>query len=134
MSEPAHILIVDDDTELRETLRDVLEELGYVVSSAKDGKEALRQLLTAANRPNLILLDLQMPNMDGTEFRSEQLKVSELASIPVAILTADSEGKRKASAMHPAAYLEKPLKLLQLMTTIPRVIEPPAPESEKGQR
>jgi len=130
MPEQAHILIVDDDPELRDTLRDVLEELGYVVSSAKDGREALRQLLTAANRPNLILLDLQMPNMDGTEFRNEQLKVSELADIPVAVLTADTDGRRKAAAMHTAACLEKPLKLLQLLTTIPRVMDPP-PSSEK---
>jgi len=134
MPQRAHILVVDDDPELRETLRDVLEELGYAVSSAKDGLDALRQLLTARERPSLILLDLQMPNMDGAEFRSEQLKRSDIAGIPVAVLSGDSDARGKAAALNTVACLEKPLKLLQLLTTIPRVIDSPLPVAEEDPR
>jgi CheY-like chemotaxis protein len=134
MAQRAHILVVDDDPDLRETLQDVLEELGYEVSSAKDGADALRQLLAAGarGRPSLILLDLQMPNMDGAQFRAEQLKLSAIADIPVAVLSGDSDARGKAAALNTAACLEKPLKLLQLLTTIPRVMESslPAPEEE----
>jgi CheY-like chemotaxis protein len=122
MPERAHILVVDDDRELRDTLREVLEDLGYVVTSAEDGLDALSQLRGPARRPDLILLDLQMPNLDGEGFRSEQLKREDIAEIPVALLTADQEGKSKAAALHTDAYLSKPLKLLELMSVIPRVI------------
>jgi len=134
MSERAHILIVDDDPDLRETLQDVLEELGYEVTSAKDGLDALRQLLSDAHRPNLILLDLQMPNMDGVAFRNEQLKRDELADIPVAVLSGDSDAQSKAAALHTAACLQKPLRLLQLLTTIPRVLVPALPVPEEDPR
>lgn len=132
MSQRAHILVVDDDPDLRETLQDVLEELGYAVTSAKDGADALRQLLAAKERPSLILLDLQMPNMDGAEFRAAQLKLSEIADIPVAVLSGDTDARGKAAALNTVACLEKPLKLLQLLTTIPRVMESslPAPEED----
>jgi CheY-like chemotaxis protein len=126
MSEQAHSLVVDDDRDLRDTLRDVLEEVGYSVASAEDGLDALAQLLGSSRRPDLILLDLQMPNMDGIEFRDEQLKLAEIASIPVAVLTADKDGKTKAAALNTAACLSKPLKLLQLLTLIPKVISRPA--------
>lgn len=134
MAERAHILIVEDDPDLRETLRDVLQELGYEVSSAKDGLDALQQLLAGRHRPNLILLDLQMPNMDGAAFRTEQLKRGELADIPVAVLSGDSDAHSKAAELHTAACLQKPLKLLQLLTTIPRVLEPPLADPEEDSR
>ena len=129
MAERAHILVVDDDRELRDTLREVLEDLGYLVTSAEDGLDALSKLEQAARRPDLILLDLQMPNLDGEGFRGEQLKRAELAEIPVALLTADREGKSKAAALHTDAYLSKPLRLLELMTVIPRVIGAKQPAS-----
>jgi CheY-like chemotaxis protein len=126
MSRRIHILVVDDDGDLRDTLRDVLEEVGYAVTSAADGADALDQLRDASQRPDMILLDLQMPNMDGEAFRGEQLKLADVADIPVAVLTSDKDGKRKAAALHTAACLSKPLKLLQLLTLIPRVVEEPA--------
>lgn len=122
MAERAHILVVDDDHELRDTLREVLEDLGYSVEAAVDGRDALSRLRSKARRPDLILLDLQMPNLDGAGFRNEQLRHEDIAQIPVALLTADREGKAKAAALHTDAYLSKPLKLLELMTVIPQVI------------
>src|SRR5690242_13684488 len=100
MAERAHILVVDDDRELRDTLREVLEDLGYSVDAAVDGLDALSHLGGASRRPDLILLDLQMPNLDGEGFRNQQLKRAEIAEIPVALLTAAREGKAKAAELH----------------------------------
>jgi CheY-like chemotaxis protein len=122
MSKRLHILVVEDDQDLRDTLTEALEQEGYAVTPARDGAEALSQLKSLRQPPDLILLDLQMPNMNGVEFRGEQLKIKELAGIPVALLTADSEGEQKAASMK-TAFLRKPLKLPQLLSAIPRVIQ-----------
>ena len=65
--------------------------------------------------------------------QNEQLKRAEIAEIPVALLTADREGKARAAALHTDAYLSKPLKLLELMTIIPRVIGARRSASAGGQ-
>jgi CheY-like chemotaxis protein len=122
MPKRLHILVVEDDQDLRDTLTEALEQEGYAVTPARDGVEALSQLKSLRQRPDLILLDLQMPNMNGVEFRGEQLKIKELADIPVALLTADTEGEQKAASMN-TAFLRKPLKLPQLLSAIPRVIQ-----------
>ncbi len=121
MSKRFHILVVEDDEDLRDTLTEALEQEGYAVTPARDGLDALSQLKTAQPRPDLILLDLQMPNMNGAEFRGEQLKLKEFADIPVALLTADTEGEQKAASLK-TAFLRKPLKLPQLLSAIPRVM------------
>ena len=118
VTERFHILVVDDDQDLRNTLSDLLDQVGYSVAVAQDGLDALSQLRAGTRRPGLILLDLQMPNMNGVEFRGEQLKAAELANIPVAILTADTEGKQKAASLNAIAFLCKPLKFPQLLTLI----------------
>ncbi|MES1206761.1 MAG: response regulator, partial [Pseudomonadota bacterium] len=66
-SDPASILVVDDDTDMREGLCDALIEEGYAVSAAINGAEAVRKLVNTS-RPDLILMDLRMPVMDGYEF------------------------------------------------------------------
>jgi two-component system, chemotaxis family, chemotaxis protein CheY len=123
MAERVHILVVEDDPDLRDTLTEVLEAAGYSVANARDGLEALSELRTTARRPDLILLDLQMPNMDGIQFRTAQMQAADIADIPVAILTADTRGGEQAASLKSAAFLRKPLKLPQLLSMIPEVIE-----------
>jgi CheY-like chemotaxis protein len=118
-----HILVVEDDRDLRESLIEALEAAGYSVASAQDGRHALFYLRTS-KRPDLILLDLQMPNMNGIEFRREQLKSAELAAIPVAVLTADPDGREKTAALETAGFLRKPLSMPQLFELIARVVSP----------
>jgi CheY-like chemotaxis protein len=129
MSKRVHILVVEDDQDLRETLMESLEFAGYSVTTAGDGADALTQLQASPRRPDLILLDLQMPHMDGVEFRREQLKYAALAEIPVAILTADAEGEQKAAALN-VALLKKPLKLPHLLSAIPRLVRTTSISSE----
>ncbi|HZL17033.1 MAG TPA: response regulator [Polyangia bacterium] len=80
------LLVVDDDIDMRESLRDVLTEEGYRVTMAADGEEAL-SLLAGMERPCGVLLDLVMPVMSGNEFYRAMSAVPALADIPVLVLT-----------------------------------------------
>jgi two-component system, chemotaxis family, chemotaxis protein CheY len=119
---PVHILVVEDDHDLRDSLIEVLEEAGYSVVGARDGLQALSQLQSGTRLPDLILLDLQMPNMSGPEFRDEQRKLGELSKIPIAVVTADPDATRKARAIEARVLLRKPLRVSQLLAAIPQVV------------
>jgi PAS domain S-box-containing protein len=79
-------LVVDDDADLRQRLRGLLEKEGWEVDVAADGREALARL--ANQRPGMILLDLIMPGMDGFEFLAELQQRHEVHSVPIVVLTA----------------------------------------------
>lgn len=111
------VLVVDDDGDLLEVLREVLEEEGYRSITARNGQHAL-ELLRAGEKPCLILLDLKMPGMDGEEFRRLQLADSRLADIPVVGFTGLSNGEAEARRLALASYLRKPVKLHQLLEAI----------------
>jgi CheY-like chemotaxis protein len=81
------ILVVDDDEDIRESLRDLLEEDGFPVLTASHGEEALAKLRTSV-RPCLIILDLMMPIMDGYQFHEALKADPALRKLPVLILTA----------------------------------------------
>lgn len=83
------VLLVDDDADIRESLRDLLTDEGYEVLCARDGREALDVLL-AGERPSLIVLDLIMPVMDGVEFLTHLRADPDLASLPVVVASASS--------------------------------------------
>ncbi|MCS7148852.1 MAG: Hpt domain-containing protein [Geminocystis sp.] len=103
------ILVVDDSAAMRRTLALSLEKAGYRVVQAKDGKDALEQLLKGLN-VNLIICDIEMPNMNGFEFLSQRRRHPELSRIPVAMLTSRSNEKHRQLATHLGAnaYFTKP--------------------------
>jgi len=107
-TEPEHILVVEDDKDLRESLCEALRFEGYQVICAEHGEAALRHLSTGA-KPCVILLDLMMPVMDGWTFRSEILKDQALAAIPVVVMTAASPAR--ARSVPSATVLQKPLQM-----------------------
>jgi two-component system, chemotaxis family, chemotaxis protein CheY len=114
MRETCRVLVVDDDAEIRQIVKDVLEEAGCEVALAREGREALNILRAAgAPRPCLILLDLMMPVMDGYEFREEQLRDSALAEIPVVMFTASGTSVRLEGEV-----LRKPFRLDRLLTIV----------------
>jgi CheY-like chemotaxis protein len=126
MTTDRSILIVDDDADVRESVGDALEEEGYRVASAANGKEALRLLQDDKLRPDVILLDIMMPEMDGWAFRAEQRKDPELDSIPVLVFTAYGAPKEIAQQLQAAGFLRKPLRLDELLLAIGRVRREPA--------
>jgi len=99
-----------------ETLRD----RGYEVESAADGEQAI-QLLRAGARPGLILLDLMMPRMSGSEFRMAQLADPVLSDLPVVLLSADGRMEEKAVALKVQGAIRKPIDLDELFSVIERV-------------
>jgi CheY-like chemotaxis protein len=118
---PAHILVVEDDPDIRESIVEVLEDAGYRVSAAGDGRQALEVLEAASEKPRVILLDLMMPVMNGYQFREEQLARAELAAIPVLVITADANAK--AGGLKAAGLLQKPLKIQPLLDRIEALLQ-----------
>jgi two-component system, chemotaxis family, chemotaxis protein CheY len=118
------LLVVDDDRDIREALQDVLESTGYHVHLAGDGREAL-EALHGGCCPDLILLDLMMPRMNGFEFRDVQRHEEPLCRIPVLLASADPALPQAARSLGVAGYLRKPLDLDDLLGTVSRLCSPP---------
>jgi len=118
MTAAARILVVEDDSAIRQSLAELLEDEGFEVTCAANGAEALSTLAMGA-APSLILLDLTMPVMDGWTFRSAQRSDPSLAQIPTVVLSA-GHGADGASVagLEPAAFFAKPFDLEQLIATV----------------
>lgn len=128
MKNGEHILVIDDDPDLRRALTEVLEDEGFEVSCAQNGEEALQALEGAP--PSAILLDLTMPVMDGWTFRERQRSDAKLAGIPTVVISAAYSDSRQVSTLEPDAFLAKPFELAVLTETLQRVCaapQPPAP-------
>jgi CheY-like chemotaxis protein len=110
-----HVLIVEDDADLRELLRDVLSAQGYAVDTAGNGEDAIAKLQERA-RPDLIVLDLVMPVMNGAQFRGLQLADPGLASIPLIVMSAASEARTEATWLRTVPFLQKPVDLAKLIS------------------
>src|SRR5437762_1571473 len=113
------VLLVEDDRSIRDALVGILEDEGYAVTAAENGRQAL-DLLRSNAAPDLIVLDLRMPVMDGWQFRAAQKTESSLAGIPVLAISAD--GSAKAAAIDAAAYLRKPLSAEALRDAVSRIM------------
>lgn len=123
-----HVLVVDDDDDLRESLGDALAATGHVVTTASDGAVALRTLEGGA-RPGLILLDLMMPVMDGYAFRAAQLADARWRDIPVVVLTAHADIAAIAAQLQPSAVHRKPIELRRLQGVVAEHCAGPAASS-----
>ena len=113
------VLVIEDDAEVRSALEELLRMEGLDTIGAGDGAEALG-LLRGGIAPDLILLDLMMPRMDGWEFRLEQRRQPALARIPVIAMSADSSAK--AAAIDAEAYVRKPYSFPELLEAIQQVL------------
>jgi CheY-like chemotaxis protein len=122
IAERRHVLLVDDDAEIRGVVRLILETEGYEVLTAADGEEALRVLRSGA-RPGLILLDLRMPGMDGRGFRQVQCADPRLADIPVVIFSGDRDAGPVAASLG-TEWLLKPIDLERLLGVVERHCAP----------
>ena len=110
------ILLVEDDQEIREAFQTILEEEGYSIYSAENGKMAL-EMLPSLPRPNLILLDMMMPIMDGWKFSNLLRDTSLFSDIPRVAMTAVQNNLASVSVR---ATLKKPIDIHDLIMTVER--------------
>jgi CheY-like chemotaxis protein len=109
------VLIVEDDEDLRDMMAQMLNIEGFAAASVSNGREAL-DYLHATGKPQVILLDLMMPVMDGWEFRRQQKADPELAPVPVIVLSALDQGR--AAPVDADAFLKKPLDFDRLLNLV----------------
>jgi len=109
------VLIVEDDVELRDMMAQLLTLEGFVATTVANGREAL-EYLRRGDRPDIILLDLMMPVMDGWEFRRKQQSDPALATVPVVVLSALDH--RRAADVDAVAFLKKPLDFDRLLELV----------------
>lgn len=113
-------MVVEDDFSVRETLQELLEEEGFRVTPASNGREALDRLRGVEGGPRLILLDLRMPVMDGWQFRAAMRADPLLSGIPVVVMSADTALDLKCQDLSVAGVLAKPVELDRLLETVHR--------------
>lgn len=119
------ILIVEDDADIREDLAYIVREEGYIVVTAANGMTARDWLRTTDVLPDVILLDLMMPVMDGWHFRADQLQDATMARIPVIIMSGAGDVRKEAAALMTAGYVTKPFEIETLLGVVEAVLARP---------
>ncbi len=127
MSDRTRILVVDDDQDIRQLLRGLLERAGYVVDEAEDGRAALRILFTTP--PALVILDVTMPDMDGYETLE---RIRDLSEVPVLMLTARTQELEKVRGLSAGAddYVAKPFGRQELLARVQALLRRSGGKSE----
>lgn len=120
---PGRVLIIDDELDVRELFRDILQSAGFDAVSAESGAEGL-EILRADPRIRVVLLDLLMPEMDGWRFRHHQLSQPQYASIPTVIVTGAPLGGEAHEQLQATDYLSKPVTREQLIRTVAKYCDP----------
>lgn len=124
MVERTHtVLVVDDDDDVRDALREVLEERRYMVLTARNGHDALKALSVV--RVALVLLDLSMPEMNGWEFLERKAADPKIASVPVVVVTAMAAAVVGPVEPRVAEVLRKPLGARTLLESVQRYVAAP---------
>lgn len=113
-----YILVIDDEPEIRNTVRDILEDEGYEVETAQDGASGRKARQN--RRPDLILLDIWMPDVDGITLLKEWSDEEDAASLPIIMMSGHGTVETAVEATRLGAYdfLEKPLSLAKLLLTL----------------
>ena len=107
------VLVVDDDPDILDALSEILEVEGYEVQRARNGREALQRI--EQDMPDLVLLDLMMPVMDGWEFARS---LAPGARPPIIVLSADRNVSAKAREIGALGWLAKPFELSELLAAV----------------
>ena len=113
-----HVLLVEDDADIQEAMVDILTDEGFAVRVANNGQDALNALAEPHYRPQVILLDLMMPVMDGHEFRRRQVAHAGWRDISVVVISADRNARDKSLQMAAQGFLPKPINLDDLLHTL----------------
>jgi CheY-like chemotaxis protein len=118
----AHVLVIDADEDIRSLLHIILEDAGYTVTVAADGEAALTVLRQAVPLPDLIVLDVRMPLLDGRRFRQIQQADPHWGTIPVIALSAHTEVQTIAHEVGIEVVLPKPFTFAELLATVQRMV------------
>lgn len=116
------ILLVDDDVDSRELLAQLLEYEGYAVMTARDGADALSKL-TASAPPRLIILDLNMPELDGAGFAHCLLRKPTFGRVPLLVVSGSVTGRQQATWLGADAFLPKPVQHATLLEQVVHLLE-----------
>ncbi len=121
---PKRVLIIEDHPDTRDVFRTILEHHGYEVREAGDGEEGLEKL--KGDPPDLVVLDLGLPKMDGWEVAREARSDPATASVPILLVTAyaDPEAQRRARSLELDTFLRKPLNPMILVRTVQDLLRP----------
>ena len=122
---PTKILVCDDERHIVRLIQVNLERQGYTVTTAFDGKEGLEKI--RAEKPDLVVLDVMMPYMDGFEVLKTIRREPETENLPVIMLTAKAQDKDVFEGYHYGAdmYLTKPFNPMELVTFVKRITQNP---------
>ncbi len=122
MADPIHILVIEDEPSVQTLLRKQLTASGFQVSVANDGLDGLVKLETI--KPNLILCDMMMPNLDGVEFVRAIKQHLETQKIPVIFLTAKTDPRSMIDGINVGArfYVTKPFQMDDLLGKIKKAL------------
>lgn len=110
------IMVIEDENDIRSSLKEILELEGYDVLTAENGLEALN-ILKQSLKPNLILLDMKMPIMNGWEF-AEQFNKTYQRSSPIVVVTAAADSEQRAKDINAVGWISKPFDLGVLLKKI----------------
>ena len=113
------VLVVDDNDDIREVLAMVLEQEGYRVAHASNGRAALEAV--ARGMPALILLDMKMPVMNGWEFAAE-LRRRYAESAPIVVISAAEDARRRAAEIGAQGWVGKPFDLSDFLAIVRRTL------------
>ena len=118
------VLVVDDETNLRESFAELVSSEGFRVTQAGDGAEALELLRSGTAQPDVLFLDVRMPRVDGLEVL-RTIQAENLTTAPVIIISAFGESSKMIEAMRLGAYdyITKPLDLDEILSTLRRAAE-----------
>jgi two-component system phosphate regulon response regulator OmpR len=114
-----HVVVVEDDPRLRRMIVTYLYRAGYEVHEAEDGAQALATMQTSI--PDAVLLDLQMPRMNGTEFLAACRRDPRLSTVPIVVYSGAPADEATAEQLGARAYLMKPVDLDVLRAVMDRV-------------
>ena len=120
LASPRTVLVVEDDPDTLEAIATILEDAGYDVLRAGNGREALKRLHDCEGRCDLILLDLLMPVMNGWDFRRRQRETAAFADIPVYLMSAGAHLAVVRDELQAAGCVPKPVDASEILDVVER--------------
>lgn len=111
-------MVIEDNETIRTAVKQIIEDEGYSTEAAVNGEDALAILEATTVLPSLILLDINMPVMDGVRFRLAQIEHARLCKIPVVIVTAEGQVLERARQIKAQGWIRKPIEINELLEAI----------------